>query len=318
MFFDGSSRRKPKYVRPHCRLLRALYGHPVAGALWEKTSTAIMKYEGWTSLPYHGGVYVHTKIMAIMIVYVDDILFLASYRDTIRIWRTLERRINYKDPESDIERYLGARYRFDDVDAKKPCALRTLLTDMDAYVCNAVTKSQAEFGGKLTKVASPYLSNDETSKEGTLGVVFSSSCASHVATLLFLARVARPDVSVAVQRLCRVVTKCTTTHDLMLIRLYSYLHSTGPISLVAELGQDDLQHEQLCIWSDADLCGDPEDTKSTSGICLELVNPTAAARWPISLSVKRQGATACFDSGSGDSRSLHCHQARRNPDVYAS
>ena len=35
-FYDGAARQQPKYVRPHCRLKRALYGHPEAGALWEK------------------------------------------------------------------------------------------------------------------------------------------------------------------------------------------------------------------------------------------------------------------------------------------
>ena len=75
-----------------------------------------------------------------------------------------------------------------------------------------------------------------------------------------------------------MVSKWTTTHDLMLICLYSYLHSTGPIALIAELGEDDLQHAQLYVWSDADLCGDPEDTRGTSGMFLELVNPKTAAR----------------------------------------
>ena len=34
-FKDGAGREIPKYDRPHCRLLKALYGHPEAGALWE-------------------------------------------------------------------------------------------------------------------------------------------------------------------------------------------------------------------------------------------------------------------------------------------
>ena len=34
-FLDGASRQVLKYDRPHCRLLRAMHGHPEAGALWE-------------------------------------------------------------------------------------------------------------------------------------------------------------------------------------------------------------------------------------------------------------------------------------------
>ena len=45
-FVDGALRQIPKYDRPHCRLLRALYGHPEAGALWEARLDDIMKNIG--------------------------------------------------------------------------------------------------------------------------------------------------------------------------------------------------------------------------------------------------------------------------------
>ena len=38
-FFDGALRQRPKYVRPRCRLKRALYGHFEAGALWKNLET---------------------------------------------------------------------------------------------------------------------------------------------------------------------------------------------------------------------------------------------------------------------------------------
>ena len=42
-FYDGKARTKPKYVRPVVRLLRNLYGHPLAGLWWEKhCETAIL------------------------------------------------------------------------------------------------------------------------------------------------------------------------------------------------------------------------------------------------------------------------------------
>ena len=146
---------------------------------------------------------------------------------------------------------------------------------------NAVAKFEAAHGSKLAKVSSPYLSNDEIAKVGTLPGSFSTSCASHVATLLFLSRVARPDISTAVQRMCRVVSKWSSTHDAMLVRCYAYLKSAGPMALYADLAKTDLQHCQLILWSDADLAGDPEDTKSTSGLFIELVCESSGHRWPI-------------------------------------
>ena len=47
---------------------------------------------------------------------------------------------------------------------------------------------------------------------------------------------------------------------------------------------------QLLFWSDADWCGDPEDTKSTSGLLIELYSPTTGRRWPIALNERRQGS----------------------------
>ena len=47
-FYDGALRQIPKYDRPHCRLLRALYGHPEAGALWEARLDRILKTLGWS------------------------------------------------------------------------------------------------------------------------------------------------------------------------------------------------------------------------------------------------------------------------------
>ena len=46
-FVDGALRQVPKYDRPHCRLLRSLYGLPEAGALWEAKLDNIMKNMFW-------------------------------------------------------------------------------------------------------------------------------------------------------------------------------------------------------------------------------------------------------------------------------
>ena len=81
-----------------------------------------------------------------------------------------------------------------------------------------------------------------------------------------MSRVARPDISAPAQRLCRVVTKWTTTHDAQLICLYAYLDTTGPIALRAELSPKDLDEVQLVMWSDADWAGDPDDSQITDAV----------------------------------------------------
>ena len=84
-FHDGALRQIPKYDRPHCRLLRALYGHPEAGALWEARLDSIMKTLGWSPTPGNGKVYSHTRTGAAMVVYVDDMLLLSPPNDTDRL-----------------------------------------------------------------------------------------------------------------------------------------------------------------------------------------------------------------------------------------
>ena len=68
---------------------------------------------------------------------------------------------------------------------------------------------------------------------------------SHVEFLLFLSRVARPDILLVVQRLCGVEIKLTTTHDAQLIRLYAYLDFAGPLALRSELSREDLDDVQF-------------------------------------------------------------------------
>ena len=139
-----------------------------------------------------------------------------------------------------------------------------------------------EYCKNLSKVTSPYLSSEDYGQLGEEPGRFSSSACSHVAILLFLNRVARTVISVAVQRLSRVVTKWTGSHDAALIRFHVYSQSAGPIALRSELSPDDLDDVQLVVRSDTDWCGDSDDTKSTFGVLLELLNPNTGRRWPIS------------------------------------
>ena len=67
-----------------------------------------MKNLGWSSIDRNA-----------MVVYVDDMLPLASPRDTDSLWRDFETSIQYKDPAAPLQRYLGALYNFDAFDPKE-------------------------------------------------------------------------------------------------------------------------------------------------------------------------------------------------------
>ena len=58
--------------KPVCRLLRALYGHPQAGALWEKHCDEYLKSIGWIAVENWPSTYYHNQLSLFLVVYVDD------------------------------------------------------------------------------------------------------------------------------------------------------------------------------------------------------------------------------------------------------
>ena len=49
-FHDGAKRQSPRFVRPVVRLLRNLYGHPLAGLWWEKHCERAILSVGFTKV----------------------------------------------------------------------------------------------------------------------------------------------------------------------------------------------------------------------------------------------------------------------------
>ena len=60
-----------------------------------------------------------------------------------------------------MQRYLGALYKFDAFDEKRPNALRSMLMSMDDYVANAAQRFKIEFVKKLCTVTLPFLSFED-------------------------------------------------------------------------------------------------------------------------------------------------------------
>ena len=70
-----------------------------------------------------------------------------------------------------------------------------------------------------------------------------------------------------------------------------YTQHAADLELVSELSSEDLQTAVLVMSPDADLAEDPESSKSTSGIRLELRSADGKRCLPLAWS-KRQGSTA--------------------------
>eukprot|EP00971_Amphidinium_carterae_P338860 6476389-Amphidinium_carterae.3 len=210
-----------------------------------------------------------------------------------KIWKELEKALEFKDPPEALQRYLGAIHNM-----SKDQKLVKMEVGTESMLSAALRKFEEEHEGCIRTVSTPFITDDvlcgdknsEENRNEIESGKFSESAASHVASLLYIARMARPDLLVAVTRLTRYVSKWTRIHDVALIRLFGYIKGSlgHRLKFQLERGKPFESH----VWSDADLCGDPTDTKSTSGVWVELRSVGSDACWPIAWASKRQGASA--------------------------
>ena len=99
------------YFRPVCLLILCLYGHPESGALFEQFLTAVLNKYLWEAIPDWFGVFTHPD-GSTFVVYVDDLMLLATPDCELKHWLELEGDIVFKDPVAPLDRYLGAYHRY--------------------------------------------------------------------------------------------------------------------------------------------------------------------------------------------------------------
>ena len=118
---------------------------------------------------------------------------------------------------------------------------------------------------KFKKATTPILPDSAFDKadadvKGQLGV-HSSKCTMKV---LWLARLARPDVMKAYNDLTTKANNGTRNDYKRLYRIFCYLHTTRNHMLCGHIG-DTVDKLFLRCFTDADMCADSWSTRSTSG-----------------------------------------------------
>ena len=108
---------------------------------------------------------------------------------------------------------------------------------------------------------------------------------------MYVARIARPDLLVAITRLASKIHKWTLDSDRKVKRLFDYLQCHCDIYLKGWIRLKDKDIVELWAWPDADLAGDKDSSKSTSGRFLELASPLGGAL-PLSWGTNKQGGSA--------------------------
>ena len=123
------------YHRPVCRLLRSLYGHPEAGAHWQKHLDEILttKMQATPITSHLSSYWLPGDLF--LTVYVDDLLLSGPKGSHDAFWKELEKHVDIEDPES-LDRFLGRNHVVSDADEKG----RTVTYDMCNYAKQTVEK----------------------------------------------------------------------------------------------------------------------------------------------------------------------------------
>lgn len=271
------------------KLVKALYGHPDSGGLWERHLKAALVKCGFQEFPEHLSSFWHPKHKCLLTAYVDDLLLSGPAENHAAVWKALRDpsvgNINVEEPQN-LARFLGCNHHHTSTNKGQQ-----ILFEMSDYVDQAVEKYEALAGAKpLRKVTTPFLPDGSLPEcdDDVRGELAGEACGVLMKNL-YAARLSRPDLLKPINELAKSVTKWTRNHDRQLWRLMSYMKTTRHYQLqgVVNNNKEDVHLE---LFVDADFSGERKDSKSTSGAWMRLAGTQTS--FPLMWSSKRQTSTS--------------------------
>ena len=286
------------------RLQKSLYGHPMAGKWWQQFLTSCVVSLGGIELQEHPsnfvfrwnpskhGGNVDQDFVLLLNVYVDD-LTLSGHRCCHEsFWKALSSKVKL-DPFQEIGTdgllILGRRHFIE----RSPTTSK-ITFDMRTYV-DQVVKTYCELTGTeittLKKASTPsYPENSMTDEELNQQGQLSGTAARVLMRILWLSRLARPDVSFIVGRLATRVTQWSKFEDRQLYRCICYLYHSRDKVLVGQIDHAQEHEASIEVYTDSDFASCPYSAKSTSGIMI--VIQTGQLAFPIYWSSRKQTSVA--------------------------
>ena len=175
---------------PVVPLERNLYGHPLAGLLWERQFEKILLKHGWEKIPNWECLFVHREKGLFLSVYVDDIKLAGKKHNIDPMWKVLNKEVDLGEPTSFLDHvHLGCTQNL---------RISSWSYDMAGHAKKFVER-YCELANRTTqqlyKVSTPCI-DDHHFKEEKLKSVgeLSKVCSQIVLKCLFLARIGRPDI----------------------------------------------------------------------------------------------------------------------------
>ena len=170
-----------KFRRPVVRLVKALYGHPDSGTMWEQHCDRKVREldfvpvgEEWPSM------YCHKKLQLLLVIYVDDLKLAGPEENLTKGWEMLRSKLNI-EPETDLGLYLGCILSKGSSKLHDGTPVSTMTYDMEGLLKLSVER-YLDIVGKDTKlkhVSTPSLPEEikgtmsrGPEEEGSLSLVF--------------------------------------------------------------------------------------------------------------------------------------------------
>ena len=292
LWLDSWKSKYSKGTKLVVRLLKSLYGHPLAGKLWQSyLSERLVKLGGVESELYPSNWFFRRNGHTLLLnIYVDDLTLCGRSHLHMSFWKELREHVKL-DPEVHINEegslILGRTHKLFRQEGKTE-----LHFEMASYA-QSIVQFYCELCGisesSLKVVPSPALpesnmSDEEASQEGWLH----RDAAKAIMRLLWLSRLSRPDISFIVGRLATNVSRWSRWDDRQLHRLISYVHHTCTHRCVGTVSFDNVPIVRA--FSDADFASCPWSAKSTSGIIIGV--QTGSAFFPVHWVSRKQSSVA--------------------------
>ena len=153
---------RKSYRRPVVRLIKALYGHPDAGTMWEKHCDQAVTKLGFVPIgPNWPSMYYYSQLNLLLVVYVDDLKLAGPEVNLAKGW-TMLRSLRNIEPETDLGMYLGCTLKKGENRLKDGTRVSTMTYDMESFLEQCVEKYKTIAGKGITlkHVATPSLPDD--------------------------------------------------------------------------------------------------------------------------------------------------------------
>ena len=131
---------------PVVPLDRNLYGHPLAGLLWERQFEKVLLKHGWEKIPNWECLFVHREKGLFLSVYVEDIKLAGKKHNIDPMWKVLNKEVDLGEPTSFLDHvYLGCTQRQDQI------TLRNMV-HLGLLKCGKVEMENTIDQGDLSKI----------------------------------------------------------------------------------------------------------------------------------------------------------------------